>query len=82
MSTDNLLLTQVIWGLNFSSPVGLAAGFDKDGCAIGAMLDLGFAFVEVGSVTPLPQTGNPRPRMFRLVEDQGVIVSIMLLSEI
>ncbi|KAL7480644.1 hypothetical protein ACHAW6_006328, partial [Cyclotella cf. meneghiniana] len=55
------------------SPIGLAAGFDKDGVAIGGLFDLGFSFVEIGSVTPLPQPGNAKPRSFRLVEDKGVI---------
>lgn len=60
-------------GLHFPSPVGLAAGFDKNAEAPDAMLGLGFGFVEVGTVTPLPQTGNPKPRLFRLAEDQAVI---------
>lgn len=60
-------------GIDFPSPVGLAAGFDKDAEVPDAMLSLGFGFVEVGSVTPLPQAGNPRPRLFRLAEDAGVI---------
>ncbi|USI74371.1 quinone-dependent dihydroorotate dehydrogenase [Sphingomonas morindae] len=60
-------------GLRFPSPVGLAAGFDKDGEVAGQMLALGFGFVEVGTLTPVPQAGNPRPRLFRLVEDQAVI---------
>jgi dihydroorotate dehydrogenase len=60
-------------GLTFPSPVGLAAGFDKDGEVPDAMLSLGFGFVEVGTLTPLPQDGNPRPRLFRLVEDEAVI---------
>ncbi len=60
-------------GLRFPSPVGLAAGFDKDAEVPDAMLALGFGFVEVGTVTPLAQRGNPRPRLFRLVEDRAVI---------
>ena len=60
-------------GLNFPSPIGLAAGFDKDAEVPDAMLGLGFGFVEVGTITPLPQSGNTRPRLFRLVEDAGVI---------
>ena len=60
-------------GLRFPSPVGLAAGFDKDGEVPDAMLSLGFGFVEVGTVTPRPQQGNPRPRLFRLAEDEAVI---------
>jgi dihydroorotate dehydrogenase len=60
-------------GLNFPSPVGLAAGFDKNAEVPEQMLGLGFGFVEVGTVTPRPQPGNPRPRLFRLVEDRAVI---------
>lgn len=61
------------WGLQFHSPVGLAAGFDKNAEVMDAMLAQGFGFVEAGTVTPRPQAGNPRPRMFRLVEDRAVI---------
>ena len=60
-------------GLEFSNPVGLAAGFDKHAEVPDALLGLGFGFVEVGSVTPRPQPGNPRPRVFRLEEDRAVI---------
>lgn len=60
-------------GVDFPSPIGLAAGFDKNAEVPDAILGLGFGFAEVGSLTPLPQAGNPRPRLFRLVEDQGVI---------
>ena len=60
-------------GLTFPSPVGLAAGFDKDAEVPGQMLALGFGFVEVGTLTPRPQEGNPRPRLFRLAEDRAVI---------
>ena len=60
-------------GLSFPSPIGLAAGLDKDALAPDAFLALGFGFVEVGTVTPLPQAGNPRPRLFRLTEDEGLI---------
>jgi dihydroorotate dehydrogenase len=69
---DSILASKVA-GISFASPIGLAAGFDKDGEVPAAMLALGFGFVEVGTLTPLPQAGNPRPRLFRLVEDQGVI---------
>lgn len=62
-----------VFNLDFSSPVGLAAGFDKQGEAMDGLLRAGFAFVEVGTVTPLPQPGNPKPRMFRLPEDGAVI---------
>jgi dihydroorotate dehydrogenase len=60
-------------GRDFASPLGLAAGYDKNGEAIAAALALGFGFVEVGSVTPRPQSGNPRPRLFRLDGDRAVI---------
>ena len=60
-------------GIDFPNPLGMAAGFDKDGEAPDALLGLGFGFAEVGSITPLPQAGNPRPRLFRLVEDGAVI---------
>jgi dihydroorotate dehydrogenase len=62
-----------IAGLEFPSPVGLAAGFDKDAEVPEQMLGLGFSFVEVGTVTPKPQSGNPKPRLFRLAEDRAVI---------
>jgi dihydroorotate dehydrogenase len=60
-------------GVDFPNPLGMAAGFDKDGEVPDALLRLGFGFAEVGSITPLPQSGNPRPRLFRLVEDRAVI---------
>ncbi len=60
-------------GLNFPNPVGVAAGFDKNAEVPDALLRLGFGFVEVGTITPLPQAGNPRPRVFRLDADGGVI---------
>lgn len=66
-------LGQEVAGLRFPSPVGLAAGFDKDAEVADAMLGLGFGFVEVGTITPKPQTGNPKPRLFRLKEDRAVI---------
>jgi len=60
-------------GIAFPNPLGLAAGFDKDAEVPDAVLGLGFGFAEVGSITPLPQPGNPRPRLFRLAEDRAVI---------
>ncbi len=60
-------------GLEFPNPVGVAAGFDKDAEVPDALLGLGFGFTEVGSITPRPQAGNPKPRLFRLVEDKAVI---------
>ncbi|MCC6410327.1 MAG: quinone-dependent dihydroorotate dehydrogenase [Saprospiraceae bacterium] len=62
-----------ILGLTFPNPVGLAAGFDKDGKHIRGLACLGFGFVEVGTVTPVPQDGNPKPRLFRLPEDRALI---------
>jgi dihydroorotate dehydrogenase len=69
---DARLATRVA-GLEFPSPIGLAAGYDKDARVPDAMLGLGFGFVEVGTLTPRPQQGNPQPRLFRLVEDHAVI---------
>lgn len=66
-------LASEVAGLTFPSPVGLAAGFDKNGEVPDGMLGLGFGFVEIGTLTPRPQIGNPRPRLFRLVEDEAVI---------
>ena len=66
------LATQVA-GLTFPNPLGMAAGFDKDAVAADGLLGLGFGFVEVGTLTPKPQAGNPKPRLFRLVEDEAVI---------
>jgi dihydroorotate dehydrogenase len=66
------LATEVA-GLSFANPIGLAAGFDKNAEAIKGALDLGFGFVEVGTITPKPQLGNPKPRVFRLPIDGGVI---------
>jgi dihydroorotate dehydrogenase len=61
------------FGLRFKNPVGLAAGYDKDGAAVTGLAALGFGHVEVGTVTPLAQAGNPKPRVFRLIEDEAVI---------
>jgi dihydroorotate dehydrogenase len=70
---DPLALRVQVWGRTLSNPVGLAAGFDKNAEVPDALLGLGFGLVEIGSVTPRPQDGNPRPRLFRLAEDRGVI---------
>jgi len=67
------MLAVEVAGLHFPNPVGVAAGFDKDAEVPDQLLDLGFGFAEVGSITPLPQAGNPKPRLFRLVEDHAVI---------
>ena len=69
----NPKLEREVFGLHFKNPVGLAAGFDKNGEYISEMANLGFGFIEVGTVTPLPQDGNPKPRMFRLPADDALI---------
>ena len=76
---DNIndpILSQHILGLDFPNPIGLAAGFDKNAEVISSMFSLGFGFTEVGTITPLPQNGNPKPRVFRLEEDKGIINSL------
>jgi dihydroorotate dehydrogenase len=70
---DDPKLAVRAFGLNFPNPIGMAAGFDKSAEVSDALLRLGFGFVEIGTVTPKPQTGNPRPRLFRLERDQAVI---------
>jgi dihydroorotate dehydrogenase len=70
---DDPKLAVRAFGLNFPNPVGMAAGFDKSAEAPDALLRLGFGFVEIGTVTPRPQIGNPRPRLFRLERDEAVI---------
>jgi dihydroorotate dehydrogenase len=67
------ILESTLWGRHFKNPVGLAAGFDKDAGVPMQALALGFGFVEIGSVTPRPQPGNPKPRLFRLDQDDAVI---------
>jgi dihydroorotate dehydrogenase len=80
-AADDPRLAVRVFGLNFPNPVGLAAGFDKHGEVPDALLGLGFGFVEVGTVTPRPQPGNPRPRLFRLPRDLGVINRLGFNSE-
>ncbi|MFQ5973067.1 MAG: dihydroorotate dehydrogenase 2, partial [Alphaproteobacteria bacterium] len=70
---DDPVLATELWGRRFANPIGIAAGFDKNAVAMGALAALGVGFVEVGGVTPEPQPGNPRPRLFRLPADQAVI---------
>lgn len=70
--SDSVLATS-LFGLSFPNPIGLSAGYDKNGDVLDALLGLGFGFIEAGSVTPKPQAGNPKPRIFRLQEDKAVI---------
>lgn len=72
-NTDSAQLEREVFGLTFRNPVGLAAGFDKNAEYISEMANLGFGFIEVGTVTPLPQPGNDKPRMFRLPADEALI---------
>ncbi len=72
-SQDDPVLATTVFGRRFANPIGLAAGFDKDARAVLPLMRLGFGFVEAGTVTPRPQAGNPRPRLFRLEEDRAVI---------
>mmetsp|Transcript_33268 Transcript_33268/g.87982 ORF Transcript_33268/g.87982 Transcript_33268/m.87982 type:complete len:407 (+) Transcript_33268:52-1272(+) len=74
-------LASEVCGMRFSAPIGLAAGFDKQGDAVRPLIRMGFGFVEVGGVTPLPQDGNPKPRCFRLTEDKAIINRFGLNSE-
>ena len=69
---DDSMLEQAFFGTTFKNPVGLAAGFDKNGEYIKAMPSLGFGFTEIGTITPKPQAGNPRPRLFRLKEERSI----------
>ena len=80
-SRDDKRLAVRAFGVNFPNPVGIAAGFDKNAEVPDALLRIGFGFVEIGTVTPLPQVGNPRPRLFRLDADQGVINRLGFNSE-
>ena len=66
-------LRRNVFGIDFDNPVGLAAGFDKDALIFDGLKSFGFGFVEIGTVTPLPQEGNPKPRLFRLIKDNAVI---------
>jgi len=74
-------LRSTLWELDFSNPIGLAAGMDKDAIAIGAWQSLGFAFAELGTITPRPQPGNPKPRVFRIPEQHALINRLGFPSE-
>lgn len=73
LSADDPVLAQNVFGLDFPNPVGIAAGYDKDARVPDAVLGLGCGFAEIGTVTPKPQAGNPKPRVFRLLDDNGLI---------
>ena len=66
-------LERKIFGINFKNPVGLAAGFDKNATLFDEFGNYGFGFVEIGTITPKPQPGNPKKRLFRLIEDEAII---------
>jgi len=70
---NNPKLERELFGLKFKNPIGLAAGFDKDARLIDELACLGFGFIEIGTLTPKPQTGNDKPRLFRLPEDEALI---------
>jgi dihydroorotate dehydrogenase len=80
-SSTSRRLETTVWGMRFPNPVGLAAGFDKQAQVMSPVLDMGFGFLEVGGVTPLPQAGNPKPRLFRLDADGGIINRFGLNSQ-
>lgn len=70
---DDKRLEKEVFGLTFKNPVGLAAGFDKDATLFNELSDFGFGFIEIGTITPKPQDGNPKKRVFRLIEDSAII---------
>src|SRR5271157_4290797 len=70
---DDARLGQTLFGLDFPNPIGVAAGYDKDARVYNALSGMGFGFVEAGTVTPRPQPGNPRPRVFRLIGDRAIV---------
>ena len=79
---DPACLAVDVLGRRFANPIGLAAGFDKNAAAVPALMRLGFGFIETGTVTPRPQPGNPRPRLFRLTPDQAERIYPHGLSDI
>ena len=81
LSYNNEVLKQNLWGLDFSNPVGLSAGFDKEGKVFGIMESVGFGFAEVGTVTYKAYAGNPKPRLKRLKNSKSLLVNYGLKSE-
>ena len=74
-------LEREVFGMHFSNPIGMAAGFDRNGEVFNELAALGFGFVEIGTVTPLPQTGNPKPRVFRLPDDVAIMNRVGLCNK-
>ena len=75
-NVEDSILSQHLMGLDFPNPIGLAAGFDKNAEVMHSMFSFGFGFLEVGTITPQPQSGNSKPRVFRLSEDKAIINSL------
>ena len=71
--TDDSVLAIKVWDIEFLNPLGMSAGLDKNAEGVDGIIDLGFGFAEAGTVTPLPQLGNPKPNLFRLTEDRALI---------
>ena len=78
---DDPILAIKLWDIEFRNPIGISAGFDKNAEVIDGLSDLGFGFSEIGTVTPLPQAGNPKPNLFRLPEDKALINRLGFPSE-
>jgi dihydroorotate dehydrogenase len=78
---DDSVLAIKVWDTEFSNPIGMSAGFDKNAETVDGIIDLGFGFAEAGTVTPVPQAGNPKPNLFRLTEDQALINRLGFPSE-
>ena len=79
--TDDSVLAIKVWDIEFTNPIGMSAGFDKNAEGVDGIIDLGFGFAEAGTVTPLPQPGNPKPNLFRLTEDSALINRLGFPSE-
>ena len=80
-ATENSSLEREVFGIRFRNPIGLAAGFDRNGEVFRPLSALGFGFIEIGTVTPRPQQGNPKPRIFTLPEDKAILNRIGLASK-
>ena len=78
---DDPILAIRLWNIDFQNPIGISAGFDKNAKVVDGLFDLGFGFAEIGTVTPSPQAGNPKPNLFRLSEDKALINRLGFPSE-